>query len=130
MSKQCVLRVDKRLFPQEAIFKAAYHFVDRYYIYLSCSDEHTVAVSIEDKGHCDLTDIDKQFGNELIAQVVRYNISQSNRDLKELILGRALYSAVYDTEEITPAEESSDYIGGLSLEDIAVDWFDEYGTNN
>ena len=64
MSKQCVLRVDKRLFPQEAIFKAAYHFVDRYYIYLSCSDEHTVAVSIEDKGHCDLTDIDKQFGNE------------------------------------------------------------------
>lgn len=62
--------------------------------------------------------------------MVHYNISISNRTMKELILGRALYSAFYDKEDYPPIDEAVDYTSGVSLDDIAVDWFDVYGTEN
>lgn len=130
MSKKCVLSVDKRLFPQDAVLKTAYRFLDNYYVFLSCPDENTVSISIEPKAGSSMVDIEKQFSNELIAQVVHYNISISNRTMKELILGRALYSAFYDKEDYPPIDEAADYTSGVSLDDIAVDWFDVYGTEN
>ena len=70
-----------------------------------------------------MTDIDKRFGNELIAQMVRYNLSQSNKAMKDLILGRALYSTCLDTAE--PAEFHDNAVEtDYSLDNIAVDWFE------
>lgn len=119
----CVLKVDDTIFCPEAILKASYMFIDDFFITPKHVDAHTIAITIEPKANSDMTDIDKRFGNELIAQMVRYNLSQSNKTMKELILGRALYSTCLDTAE--PAEfqdgaTKTDY----SLDDIAVDWFE------
>jgi His-Xaa-Ser system protein HxsD len=121
--KVCILEVDDRLFCPEAILKASYLFVDNYFISPSYRGEHTISICIESKGTTSVDQIDKLFCNELIAQMVRYNLSQSNKVMKELILGRALYSTCLDTAEPnTFADEpmSLDY----SLDDIAVSWFD------
>ena len=58
--------------------------------------------------------------------MVRYNLSKSNKTMKELILGRALYSTCLDEAEPERFDDgviTTDY----SLDDIAVNWFDVYG---
>ena len=123
MYSKCVLKVDDRLFCGEAILKTSYLFIDRYYVSNTYTDEHEVSISIESKDGSDIINIDKEFSNELIAQMVRYNLSKSNKSMKELILGRALFSTCIDTVE---AEYQSDDLPLMeySLDDIAVDWFD------
>ena len=123
MPTKCILKVDDRLFCVEAILKTSYLFIDNYYISNIYTGEHEISISIESKKQSDLTNIDKEFSNELIAQMVRYNLSKTNKPMKELILGRALFSTFIDTVE---SESQSDDLPLLeySLDDIAVDWFE------
>lgn len=132
MSKQssgkkiCVLEVDDRLFCGEAVLKTSYLFIDKFFVVPSYKGDHIISISIEAKDGNSLDGIDKAFGNELIAQMVRYNLSKSNKAMKELILGRALYSTCLDEAEPDRFDGESittDY----SLDDIAVNWFDVYG---
>lgn len=123
MYSKCILKVDDRLFSGEAILKTSYLFIDRYYISTTYTDEHEISISIESKNGNTLTNIDKEFSNELIAQMVRYNLSNSNKSMKELILGRALFSTCIDTAE--PECQNDDIpLMDYSLDDIAVDWFE------
>lgn len=123
MFSKCILKVDDRLFCSEAILKTSYLFIDRYYIYTTYTDDHEISISIEPKNGNVLTNVDKDFSNELIAQMVRYNLSISNKSMKELILGRALFSTCIDTAE--PECQNDDTpLMDYSLDDIAVDWFE------
>lgn len=125
IKKICVLEVDDRLFCREAVLKASYLFIDKYFILPSYKQDHTISISIEAKDGNSTDGIDKAFGNELIAQMVRYNLAKSNRTMKELILGRALYSTCLDEAE---PDRFNDEIVSIeySLDDIAVNWFDVY----
>jgi His-Xaa-Ser system protein HxsD len=123
--KKCVLEVDDRIFCSEAILKASYLFIDDYFIVPSYKNDHAITITIEAKEDAPIEGIDKFFGNALIAQMVRYNLSKSNKAMKELILGRALYATCLDTAEpavFADEQVSMDY----SLDDIAVNWFDIY----
>lgn len=123
MYHKCVLKVDDRLFCGEAILKASYLFIDRYYISSAYTGEHEISIIIEAKNGSGIKNIDKEFSNELIAQMVRYNLSKSNKSMKELILGRALFSTCIDTAE--PEYQIVDLpVANYSLDDIAVDWFE------
>lgn len=125
-NKVCILEVDDRLFCSEAILKTSYLFIDRFFVLPSYKDDHIISISIEARDGNSIDGIDKAFGNELIAQMVRYNLSKSNKTMKELILGRALYSTCLDEAEPERFDDgviTTDY----SLDDIAVNWFDVYG---
>lgn len=125
MYSKCVLKVDDRLFCGEAVLKASYLFIDKYYVSSTYTDTHEISITIEPKTGSDIANVDKEFSNELIAQMVRYNLSKSNKAMKELILGRALFSTCIDTAE--PESQPNDLpIRDYSLDDIAVDWFDVY----
>lgn len=124
-NKMCVLEVDDRLFCSEAVLKTSYLFIDRFFVFPSYKDDHIISISIEARDGNNLDGIDKVFGNALIAQMVRYNLSKSNKVMKELILGRALYSTCLDETEPEQFDDgviTTDY----SLDDIAVSWFDVY----
>lgn len=124
VAKKCVFDVDDRLFCKEAVLKATYLFIDDYYVTASISDEHKISITIEAKETQEIKDIDKRFCNELIAQMVRYNIANSNKVMKELILGRALYSTCVDMEEEQDISENPEVKCDYSIDDIAVSWFD------
>ena len=128
--KKCVLAVDDRLFCREAVIKAAYLFLDDYYVYLSYSSEHQISISIEAKPASDMAGVDKRFGNELIAQMARYQLTVSNKEMKDLIIGRALYSTCIDTTDTMQPETENVDLDLPSLDDIATDWFDLYETGN
>lgn len=126
--KTCIIKCDDRLFCREAVLKAAYQFLDQYYIHLSYAAEHEIAIEIKAKSGIEIDQIDSKFCNELIAQMVRYQLSASNKGMKELILGRALYSTCIDTEETNAEETSENQVEIPSLDSIAVDWFEQNET--
>ena len=123
--KKCVIKCDDRLFCREAVLKAAYQYLDLYYIHLSYASEHEIAVELSAKPGTEIDNIDSSFGNELIAQMVRYQLSVSNKGMKDLILGRALYSTCIDTEDTYDEEQSESQLVFPSLDSIAVDWFEQ-----
>ncbi len=126
--KKCVIKCDDRLFCREAVLKAAYQFLDQYYIHLSYSSEHEIAVELSAKPEAEIDNIDLCFGNELIAQMVRYQLSVSNKGMKDLILGRALYSTCIDTEGTYDEAQYESQVVFPSLDSIAVDWFEQNET--
>lgn len=126
--KICVIHIDDRIFCVEAVLKASYLFIDKYYIKIEHSELHTIDITMEGKNGINMVNVDKDFSNELIAQMVRYDLMKSNKAIKELILGRALYSTCIDTnepEEFCDDDDSGEY----SIDDIAVDWFEKQNDN-
>ncbi len=126
--KKCVIRCDDRLFCREAVLKSAYQFLDQYFIHMSYISGHEIAIEITAKPGIEIEKIDSRFCNELIAQMVRYQLATSNKGMKELILGRALYSTCIDTEETNAEEPSERQVEIPSLDSIAVDWFEQNET--
>ena len=128
MKLKCACSVDDRLFPCNVIFKTAYLFTADYYIHMSYQDEHLVKVIFEAKSGVDIREVDKQFCNELLEQMVRYQVSNENRAIRELVIGRALFSSYIDygmntTENAAQEKVLEERV--YSLEDIAIDWFEE-----
>ena len=123
--KKCIFSVDDRIFRAEAVLKASYMFLDKYYVSAEYRAEHSIVVTVEPKSTESMVDIDKKFSNELISQMVRYDLLKSNKAMKELILGRALFSTCLDTKE-PEVYSQDDNIGEYSIDDIAVDWFETH----
>ena len=73
-----------------------------------------------------------EFYNECLRESLRYEISVETKNLRELIVGRALYTTCIELDENEDNQEQSD--GPIyeddnteySLEDIAVNWFEKY----
>ena len=126
--KVCVFSFDDRLFCREAALKASYVFLNDFYVSVGYSQDHMISVSVEAKGNQSIINIDKDFKNELIAQMVRYDIAKTNRAMKELIIGRALYSSFVDTCEADTFVDESIIPAKYSLDDIAVNWFEVHGS--
>jgi His-Xaa-Ser system protein HxsD len=88
-----LLRVNKTIYCQEAILAAAYKFSDNYYVHVDSLDSDYYGVYFAAKQHpdTDLISHIKNFGNELIDQQLRYNLDQSNKSIKELIIKKAFF---------------------------------------
>lgn len=126
MKKKCSFLIDDRVFCKAAVLKTAYLFTGEYYVYMSYQGEHSIQVVVEAKSGISIDEVDKKFGNELLTQMVRLQVSTENKTVRELVIGRALYSSYMDFGEDCAAE-SANYINRVntySLDDIAVDWFE------
>lgn len=126
MKKKCSFLIDDRVFCKAAVLKTAYLFTGEYYVHMSYQDEHSIQIVVEAKPGINIDEVDKKFGNELLAQMVRVEVSAENRAVRELVIGRALYSSYVDFGGNCAAESANytDSIGTYSLDNIAVDWFE------
>lgn len=114
------IKLNKELYPKEAILKAANSFTDRYFIYLDVGNKYYF-VDIEGKGEDVEIDIEKQFVNETLVQSARYSIMQQTKNIRELILGRALASTIIDDTDTGFVDDEN-----ISAEDILHNWFEVY----
>lgn len=106
----------KELYPKAALIKAAYHFTDAAYLHLD-ADETYYIVTIEAKEGHNLDSRD--FENEILAQIARYEVFQQTKDIREISLARALASSVVDTAgEPGPSDEND-----VDADKILKDWF-------
>jgi len=123
------IQVDEKIFPRDVVVSAAYMFLDRCYVRLEKAPKRHVLVQIKGKkklSNNQLANLAEEFENELLHQLIRRQVAERTDGLREVIVGRALFSA-------EPAEggaageepqEDMDY-----LDDplgIAVPWEEKY----
>jgi His-Xaa-Ser system protein HxsD len=100
-SKPEFVDVKTTIYPLEAIYSAAYQFINRAYLRLEQKAKDEVRVHLEpkvDKTDAGFKKIGGEFQNELIHQCVRSKVAESNKKIREYIVTRALLSAQASTE--------------------------------
>ena len=120
-STECILRIHQAVYPQPAVLKAAYHFIDRCYIHVDM-DEKDYILTIKGKENFDISSITNELTNELLAQTVRYSVYQQTHTIREILMARAMASTLTDTETPNQIDENED--NTYDLIQILMDWFD------
>lgn len=121
------IRLDTRTYPLEAILNACYVFLDRAYIFLRSElSDHTIDVSFSSKKTLSskvFRELTGDFQNELLHAALRFFISQKNKNIREYIVGRALFSALSQGPQTDQQTRSykRDPLG------IAIPWEKKYG---
>lgn len=113
-------RVKKELYPLKAIYRAVYLFLDEYYIGLDMDGDDIIIRFTGKDGQIDRDRVGT-FQNELLNQSLKLTISEDTRNLRELIVTRALYSAFIPEEHVEETEEEETF----DLDEIAKAWYDE-----
>ena len=107
----------RELYSKEAVMKAAYTFIDDFYLHLDC-DENAYLVEIEAReGKKELNA--KTFLNEVLIQETRRIVDERTKDIREMIYARAMASTVIEEHPLEEPKEAED------AERILMDWFEE-----
>ena len=119
-------KYSKELYSKDVLMKAAYAFTDRLYIHLDADETHykvqLISKSEKDKNEEELY---AEFENELIAQETRRMIAEQTKNVREMIVARALSSTIVNNVE----EDNIDLLKNedtYAAEEILQDWFDVY----
>ncbi|WP_288314178.1 His-Xaa-Ser system protein HxsD [uncultured Eubacterium sp.] len=112
------MKFSKELYSKIALIKAAYNYTDIAYVHLDADDVYYY-VSIENKKTGQ--EINEQdFINEMLAQSVRHEIYQQTKNIRELLLARAMATSVIVENGI---EENEEVNGLFNENEILKDWF-------
>lgn len=111
------MRFSKELYSKIALIKAAYNFTDRAYVHLDADDTHFY-VTIETKDPGDEVS-EQEFINEILTQSVRHEVYQQTKNIRELLLARAMATSVIVDETLVDEDEEDSFSEG----DILKDWF-------
>jgi His-Xaa-Ser system protein HxsD len=129
------LRVDLDLHSREAIFGAAYTFIDRCYVWLDKDADGRIVIELTPRAGANdsVEALSGDFANELLAQTTRAMVLGANRDLVQAIVSRALVGAGARTAQA--AAPALPDLEAFELEDepfddplgIAMSWEQKYG---
>lgn len=116
----------KELYNKEALLKAAYYFTDIAYVHLDADGQnYIVDITLKDENEgLKITELD--FQNEILAQMVRQNVSRETKNVRELMIARAFSSTIIENHEYVKSvsEDSSEL--SQDEKDILTDWFEKY----
>ena len=88
------IEFDEGLYPKDAIYGAAYVFIDRCWVHLDRVADRRIQVTLKaKKAGADTQAYAGEFQNELLGQAWRLRIVEENRKLVEAITARALGGA-------------------------------------
>lgn len=90
------IEVDESLYPKEAVYGAAYTFIDRYYVLLDRTADRRIRVMLRPKNGTapvETAALAGEFQNELLGQAWRLELAAQNRQLIESIAMRAVAGA-------------------------------------
>jgi len=120
--------IDPTIYSLEAIYSAAYIFIDKAYLFLEKGPKNQVAVSIKGKEKLtlkELKDLSGEFHNELLNCALRDKISKNNQKIREYVVARALMSAA--EEENKPLMKTKKEVWQKDTLGIAIPWEEKYG---
>ena len=109
----------KEMYSKVALVKAAYNFTDIAYVHLD-ADVKYYYVDIESK-QADKTVSEQDFVNEMLTQEVRHGVYQQTKNIRELLLARAMATSVIVDEDLIEDEE---YVETFDESEILKDWFE------
>ena len=108
----------KELYSKIALIKAAYNFTDKAYIHLDADDNYYYATIEPKNSGCTVSE--NEFINEMLTQSVRHEVYQQTKNIRELILARAMATSVIVEEDMIDDIESDD---SFKETEILKDWF-------
>jgi His-Xaa-Ser system protein HxsD len=122
---------ERSLYPLDAIYGAAYVFIDKCYVLLDVTDETHVQVELRGRepfSEDELAALAGEFGNELLSQAWRREITEYNKPIIEAVAAQALAGA-------TGTASLDDLAGDMDFSDdafedplgIAMSWEEKYG---
>lgn len=114
------LKYNKELYSKVALIKAAYNFTDRAYLHLD-ADKDYYYVTISAKTECTEPSRD-EFENEILAQCARHEIYLQTKNIRELMLARAVATSVVAPTADGEGESTVDT--DFSEDEILKDWFE------
>ena len=123
-----IVPVNAKLYSLEAIYGAAYVFIDKAYVFLDGNPEKEVFIQLKGKNSLTVKELKKlagEFLNELLNSSLRFQISKNNSKIREYIVGAALFGASGETSQktIEPTEKKEweeDLLG------IAIPWEEKH----
>ena len=86
--------VDSEIYSLDSVKKTCFVFSDNHYALIKKKNKKTILVQMEVKDGADIKKIIGEFYNELLSNDLRNQVVKSNKNIRELILSRALYSAI------------------------------------
>lgn len=113
------IKFSKDFYTREVVLKAAYAFTDCSYVHLD-ADEANFIVSLTPKENMDINLLYKKFENELVAQETRRLVAEKTKNVREMIVARALASTIVNIEG-----EEQENAQSYDAENILKDWFEE-----
>lgn len=132
---RAILDVDAGIYPLEALYGAAYVFIDRCYVFLDRPEPTKLRVILTPKAldgdpKAQLRDMVGELANELVSAAWRHQITQENRAQIEAVTMQAISGAMGppsldDLEDFDFTEEAfEDPLG------IAMSWEEKYAKKN
>lgn len=112
----------KELYSKSVLLKASFAFTDTAYIHLDADDEYYYVRVIPKDGN-DLEE--NAFINEMLCQAVRHEVYLQTKNIRELLLARAVSSSVLDTAPNPQNEREMSLVEGSTEDEILRSWFDE-----
>jgi His-Xaa-Ser system protein HxsD len=122
--------VDETVYPLEAIYGAAYLFVDRCFVFLSRPRPQAVNVRLTSRATASPAELETlagEFMNELLSQAARLRLSQATARIREYYTAAALRAAASaPSVDDLLAELDAEELGDDPLE-ISVPWETKQG---
>ena len=110
-----IIEFSKDLYAKEALIEAAYSFTDRAYIKLGQSDDNYLfEYSLKDGCHLEPGEVE----NEMLFQTARHQVFLETKELRKIIVARAMASTIVGDETIDESESTE------NEKDILRNWFD------
>lgn len=123
--KRVSFTLDEALYPRDAIYGAAYLFVDRCFLFLTRPADDKVEVRLKPKegeGNELLGKLAGEFANELLNQVVRIRVGESTAQIREYYMAKAFFADTNQTSiDALLAELDAEELEEDPLE-ISVPW--------
>ena len=121
-----IAEYDSKIYEKSALIKAAYSFINEYYIHLEINEKGNYYLSFTAKSEKSAPDIVEKFENELLAQTVRQHVYRETKSLREIMVARAMASSMIIDDVVTENidnQSDSDQETNYNLNDILIDWF-------
>lgn len=117
-----ILKFSKELYPKVALIKAAYNYTDIAFLHLD-ADKDYYYVSIEPKS--EKSDVsENEFMNEMLCQSVRHEVYSQTKNIRELLLARAMATSVVLNDGSFQESETATQHKSFDDKEILTDWFD------
>lgn len=118
------IELQKEIYPISVVKKALINFTENLYIKIETDqDKIFVKILVQDIDEPNLERYIGEIYNELLRETTRYDIAMETKNIRELIIGRALYSTCIDTSEVIDNEENEVLEEKYPLDEIATNWF-------
>lgn len=121
--------INLKAYPLEAIYGAAYVFIDRAYIFLDYSSDDKIEINFRAKEGADTEVFEKlkgEFLNELLNYSLRLKIAEHNQKLREFVVSQALFASLGKEKGILENKKEKFEFENDPL-GIAVPWEEKYG---